>query len=160
MAYACKEYEAKLEDFLNGGQDPAAAEGLEAHLQRCAGCREALEAARLSRNLLRAAREPAPEPRGTFVTGMIAAIRAEEGKRLAASEFWRPLEALASRLALTAAAALLVLAVYSFEFARPPHPQPIASNQSQVSEGFPEPVPQPTDKDEILLSLAENGHGR
>ncbi len=160
MAYACKEYEAKLEDFLNGGQDPAAAEGLEAHLQRCAGCREALEAARLSRNLLRAVREPAPEPRGTFVTRVLAAIRAEEGRRLAASEFRRPLEALASRLALTAAAALLVLAVYSFEFVRPPHPQPIASNQSQVSEGFPEPAPQPTDKDEILLSLAENGHGR
>jgi len=160
VANACKKYEAKLEDFLNGVQDPAAAEELEAHLPRCAGCREALEAARLSRNLLHAGIEPAPEPGGAFATRVIAAIRAEEGKRLAASEFWRPLEVLASRLALTAAAALLVLAVYSFEFARPPHPQPSASNQSQVSEGFPEPAPQPTDKDEILLSLAESSHGR
>lgn len=157
MAYACNQYEARLEDFLSGVKAAAADEELAAHVERCAGCRESLAAARLARDLLRAGLEPAPEPSGAFATRVIASIRAEQGRR---QQFWQPLEVLASRLALTAAAVLLVLTVYLFEFTPPRDRQPMSSNQSQVGEGFLEPARQPTDKDEILLTLAENGHER
>ncbi len=160
MPNSCRECEAQWEDLLNGAAEPAAAERLAAHLESCAGCREAFEAARLAGTLLRAGLEPTPEPGGAFATRVVAAIRAEEGKRRAAGEFWRPLEALASRLALTAATALLMLAVYLFEFAPPRYREPVASDQTQVSEVFSEPAPSPADKDEVLLTLAENGHGR
>ncbi len=160
VLYACKDYEARLEDVANGAVDPAGGAELGAHLERCAACREALRAAREGRELLRAGLEPAPEPSSAFAAGVLAGIRVEEARRLAGGEFWRPLEVLASRLALTAAAALVVLTVFLFEFAPAPNREWVSSNQSQVSEGFPEPASQPTDKDEILLTLAENGHGR
>ena len=159
MTKPCREYEAHWEDVLNGSAEPAVAEKLAAHRESCAGCREAFETARLATSLLRAGLEPTPEPGGAFATSVIAAIRAEEGKRIAAGEFWRPLEALASRLALTAATALLALAVYLFEFAPPRYQEPVASDQTQIGEAFPEPTPSPANKDEVLLTLAEDGHG-
>jgi len=157
VTQACKQYEARLEDLVSLAEDAEADTEFEAHLERCAACREALEGARLARELLHAGLEPAPEPSGAFATRVIAGIRAEESKR---QQFWRPLEVLASRLALTAVTALLVLSVYLYEFAPPIHHETAATNQSQVTEGLPEPAQQPADKDEILLSLAENNHGR
>ena len=160
MLYACKDYEARLEDVADGAVDPAADPELGTHLERCAACREALQAAREGGDLLRAGLEPALEPSSAFAARVLAGIHAEKARRLAGGEFWRPLEVLASRLALTAAAALLVLTVFLYEFAPAPNRQRASSNLNQVSEGFPEPASQPTDKDEILLTLAENGHGR
>ncbi len=161
---ACKEYEARLEDYLDSStgseqglsRDPAEVEKLAAHLERCAGCREAFEAARLGRELLRAGLERTREPSGAFAARVVAGIRTEEARR---GQFWRPLELLASRLALTAAVTLLLLAVYLFEFTPPRHRDQIAS-QSEISEGFSEPAAQPANKDEVLLTLAGNHNGR
>jgi predicted anti-sigma-YlaC factor YlaD len=157
VTQACKEYEARLEDLLSRREDAAADAELEAHLKRCAACREALEDARLASELLHAGLRPAPELSGAFATRVMAGVRAEEFKR---QQFWRPLEVLASRLALTAVTALLVLSVYVYEFAAPVHREPVTTSQSPVAEGLPAAVRQPADKDEILLSLAEGNHGR
>jgi len=155
---ACKGYEARLEDLLEGGTDPAALE-LAAHLKRCGGCRQALEAAQFGRELLCEVLEPAGEPGAAFAARVVANIRFEEARRLSAGAFWRPLERLASRLALSAAAALLMLAVYLFESAPPRRPNQIGT-QGGVTEVFSDPAAQPANQDDVLMSLAERGHGR
>ncbi|HEX2712574.1 MAG TPA: hypothetical protein VHM88_10165 [Candidatus Acidoferrales bacterium] len=160
MTKPCREYEAQWEDVLNGSAELAVAEKLAAHRESCAACREAFETARLATRLLRAGLTPAAEPGGLFATGVMAAIRTEESKRLAAGEFWRPLEALASRLALTAATALLMLGVYLYEFAPPRYQEPVASERTLIGEAFPDPAASPANTDELLLTLAEDGYGR
>ncbi len=151
----CIGYELRLENYLDGAEDPAATAELAAHLESCTRCREALVAARLGRELLREGLGPAKDPGAAFTTRVMAGIRADEGRR---QQFWRPLEVLASRLALTAAAALLVLTVYLYEFG-PASNRVQISSQSQFSEGLPEPAAQPDSQDEVLLSLAGNSNG-
>ncbi len=156
---ACKGYEARLEDHLSGTQAPPATNELEAHLAGCAGCREALEAARVSRQLLQESLESAGTPSGAFATRVVAAIHAEENRRLAAADFWRPLETLASRLAWTAAVALLVMTAFFFQFRATGGPGRF-STQTEISEGFPELGGQPAAQDEVLMTLAEGAHGQ
>ncbi len=148
---ACARYEALLEDYLQGALGGAAAKKVEAHLERCVACREALEAARLGSQLVRESIAPAAEPSGAFATRVLTRIREAEGQQ---AQFWRPLEVLASRIAVTAAVLLLVLSAYLFEF-RPPTTQ---SAQTAISENFPELGGQPP-QDEILPALAGNGNG-
>ena len=156
---ACKQYEARWENYLEGTADSNSVEELTAHLERCAGCREALEAARLGRELLSQNLSPAPEPGVAFAARVVASIRAQQNWRLAAGDFWRPLEVLAARLVWTATVALLVLAAYLVGVA-PRQNRGQVSSHTEVSEGFPEPAQQPADKDEVLLTLAEDGYGR
>ncbi len=153
---ACKLYEAKLASLLDNAEDPVADPELAAHLDRCPACHEALVASRLGRELLQQGLEPAREPDGTFATRVMAAIRTEEGRR---QQFWRPLEYLASRLALLAAVALLVLAGYVYE-AGPGRDGIQSFARTEVSEGFPELGGQPSSQDEILGTLVENGNGK
>ncbi len=151
----CIGYELRLENYLDGVEDPAATTELAAHLESCTRCREALEAARLGRELLREGLAPAKDPGATFTTRVMAGIRADEGRR---QQFWQPLQVLAWRLALTTAAALLVLTVYLYELG-PASDRVQVSWQSQVSEGLPEPATQPASQDEVLLSLAGDSNG-
>ncbi len=153
---ACGAYEASLEGYLDGAEDSAAGHEVTAHLERCAACREALEDARLARELLREGWEPAPQPSSAFATRVLATIRSEQARR---QQFWQPLGALASRLALVAAMVLLVLAGYVFEF-NPARSRTPVSLRTEVSEGLPEPASQPTTQDEVLLTLAGSNNGR
>jgi hypothetical protein len=153
---ACSEYEATWEDYLQGPEGAATTQEATAHLAHFPACREALEASRLGRELLRNGLEPAREPSGAFATRVAASIRAEEGRRL---QFWRPLEILASRLALSAAAVLLVLGAYLFQ-SLPSRNRGQIPTQSEVSGAFPEPVREPADKDEVLVTLARSGYER
>ena len=153
---ACVAYELRLEDYLEGKLDAVSAAEVEEHLERCGGCREALVAARLARSLLAEHFAPAAAPAGAFATRVMAGIRAEEDRRW---QFWRPLEVLASRLALTAAVVLLILTVFVLEFGSTGRPSAVSS-QARATEGWPEPAAQPANPDEVLLALAENGHGR
>jgi len=148
---ACARYEALLEDYLQGALSGTAAKEVEAHLERCVACREALEAARLGSQLVRESIAPAAEPGGAFATRVLARIREAEGQQV---QFWRPLEVLASRMAVTAAVLLLVLSAYLFEF----RPRTTQSAQTAISESFPELGGQPP-QDEILPALAGNGNG-
>ncbi len=163
---ACRAYEAKLESYLDAtarglgacSRDAALVAEVEKHLKGCARCRQALEDARLAGALLRGALEVTGEPSTVFAARVAASIRAEQNRRLAPVEFWRPLELLASRLAVIAAVVLLVLTVYTFEYA-PRRTAPVAS-QPELTEGLPEPPAQPANKDDVLLLIAERSHGR
>jgi len=153
---ACAAYELRLEDYLNGALDRDSAAEVETHLERCAACREALESARFAQKLLCEDLAPAAEPLGAFATRVMAGIRAEEERR---QQFWRPLELLASRLALSAAALLMLLTVYVFGYVTPHQPVAVSS-QTRITEDWPEPAAQPANPDDVLFSIGENGHGR
>jgi len=109
----CRKFEVRFEDYLGGAPDSE----LDDHLTHCGDCREALENSRLAGKLLREAWEPASEPSQAFLANVMARIHQEEIRAKSPAAFWAPLEFLASRLSLTAAALLLALSVYLVEFA-------------------------------------------
>jgi predicted anti-sigma-YlaC factor YlaD len=152
---ACAAYELRLEEYLEGALQAASAAEVEAHLERCTGCREALQAGRLAIELLSESLVPAATPGGAFATRVGALIRAEQERQ---QQFWRRLELMASRLALTAAALVLVLTVYAFERA-PLHKPVTLASQIRVTDVWPDPAAQPATPDEVLQTLAENGNG-
>src|SRR5271156_6196036 len=98
---ACTQYEAMLEDHLQGVLRGPEAAMLAGHLQSCVGCRAALEDAAASTRLLAIA-EPSPDPGAGFSRIVMARIRQElrtsEGKSI-----WRPFVSVAWRFAATAA---------------------------------------------------------
>ena len=107
---ACQEYEAALEDHLNGDLGGPEAAALSEHLKTCPGCRAALDEAVLSARLLRIA-EPAGDPGPGFSHLVMARIRAElhlnEGKSI-----WQSFVSVAWRFAATAAFALVLLVTF------------------------------------------------
>jgi predicted anti-sigma-YlaC factor YlaD len=153
--FGCPEYQASLEEALRDSEiyiEPSSA--LELHLQGCADCREALSDALTASKLMRHAGYPEHQASAAFVTRVMATIR--EATQAAPSEIWRPLEILASRMALVAAVALLLLSVYLREFA--PAIGTVAINaQTEIGAVMPEPPAQPADADEVLMSLADTG---
>jgi len=162
---ACTEYEHRLsllEDYASGpeasGLSAAETEQVRAHLVACAACREEVELVRAGSELLRAVFTPASESAsvlaGTFWFRVRAGIRTvmEQGTR---SDFWNSLEMLARRLAWTAALVALLLAGYA-TIAR----QTVDAERTASREIFPEPAQQPSNQEEVLLTLAGNGSGR
>jgi hypothetical protein len=153
----CRKYEARLEDYLGGVSDSE----LNAHLSGCANCSAALEDSRLAGNILRNAWEPASEPRGVFLAGVLSKIRQEQMRAESPAAFWSPLEFLASRLSLTAAVLLLALSAYLVEFAPRRMAIPPSSPRTELNaEEFPQPPGDPDSYDEVLQSLAERNYGR
>lgn len=152
----CGRYEARLEDYLNGAPDAK----LESHLAGCARCREALEDARLAGSWLREAWEPFGEPRGAFAAGVAARIRVAEAEAASPTAFWRPIEFLASRIALTAATALLALSAYLYKYTPARNASPSAASSDAAATYFPQPSPQPTGIEELAATLnaRSNGH--
>lgn len=151
----CRDYEARLEDLLDEQLDPAALKDVAIHLAGCPACREAVEAAQRSRKLLHAL-EPVGEPGAEFWPRVEASIRGQMEKQ---HHFWRPLEVLAWRLSWSAGLALVLLGAYLATSALFRH-EGQKPQETEIREIFPDPVRQPADRDEVLLTLAENGHGR
>jgi predicted anti-sigma-YlaC factor YlaD len=152
----CKGYEARLEDYLQGVDDSE----LNDHLRECAGCRAALETSRMGGKLLRDSWEPTSEARDTFLAGVMARIREEKVRAESPAAFWNPLEFLASRVSLTAAAVLFVLSVYMVGFAprRAPSLSPSARTELNAAD-FPQPPGDPDSNEEVLQSLVERNYG-
>lgn len=153
--FGCPEYQASLEEALRDSEvyiEPNSA--LELHLQGCANCREALHDALTASKLMRHARYPEYAAAPAFVTRVMATIR--EAAQAAPNAIWRPLEILASRMALVAAVVLLALSVYLREFA-PTRGTVAVNGQTEIGAGMPEPAAQPADADEVLMSLADTG---
>ena len=161
----CRNYEARLEDYLQGQDDS----DLHDHLRQCANCRQALENSRTGGQLLRDSWVPAgetdvlanPQRRTAFVASVMAKIRDEESRAASPAAFWNPLEFLASRLSLTAAMILFVLSVYIVGFA--PRRSPIlptsAGTELNAAE-FPQPPGDPESNEEVLQSLVERNYER
>ena len=153
--FGCPEYQASLEDILRDGDAYIESNSpLERHLQSCADCREALNDACIAGKLMRHAGYPEIAASPAFVTRVMASIR--EATQAAPNAIWRPLELLASRMALAAAVLLLALSVYLREFA--PARGTVAVNApAEIGAVLPEPPAQPADADEVLMSLADTG---
>ena len=156
---ACQEYEERLnllEDYAAGteamGLDAAEREQVRAHLESCVACREDVETARAGGELLRAAFAAASEPSATFWFRLRAGIRTA-GNQGAREDFWSSLEWLARRLAWSVALVVLLLAGYATLTHQ------VVDAQGEVREIFPE-LAQPSDQEEVLLTLAGNGNGR
>jgi hypothetical protein len=156
---ACRAYEGRLESLLEGRPDAADGPGdaeLAAHLEKCAVCRDALDRAREAAQWLRATQNPAPDPGDWFATRVMARIREEENKLLAAP-FWGPIESLASRLAMGVGMVVILLCGYVYESA--PRQAPVTNGQTELTSEFPQPPSHPADKDEVLASLSGENYG-
>jgi anti-sigma-K factor RskA len=158
---ACTKYEALLEDYLNGELSGAAASSATEHWKNCAGCREALDNATASVHLLRVA-QPTADPGPGFSRTVMARIRATEGERTRErSVLWQPFVALAWRFAATATLALAVLVTYDAGWGHRPQPEVAAVRPTQVADLFaPDPGIPPANGDEVLMMVAEGGHGK
>ena len=155
-AVGCRKYEARLEDCLQGADDIELSE----HLRQCADCRAALENSRLGGVLLREAWEPAGEPRSAFVAGVMARIREEKMRTESPAAFWNPLEFLASRVSLTAAALLFAMAVYMVGFVPRYVTTPVNVPGTELrAADFPQPPGDPDSNEEVLQSLVETDYG-
>jgi hypothetical protein len=156
----CPEYASRLEAGLTAvGLHTVADTALNLHLQECGRCREAMETALLASQLVRDAQRPARAAGSeAFVTRVMAAIREQELRLAGPGTIWRPLERLASRVALVAAVLLLGLSLYVAKFA--PTPDVVAiSGQTEIGAGLPERPTLPANEDEVLLSLADMNNG-
>lgn len=157
----CSEYAARLESALesrNSGARAALEPELSAHLNECEDCRAAFENAELARTLLNWGMSPA-EPRFGFSTRVLAEIRAEQAQRESSgSIFWRPVERLAGRFAMAAAAIVLVLSVFAYEREQP---STRSASSTEITELVQQPdTSQPQTPDEVLVSLSERPNGR
>ncbi|MFZ0521047.1 MAG: zf-HC2 domain-containing protein [Candidatus Acidiferrales bacterium] len=155
---ACQEYEAVLEDHVNGDLGGPEAAALSEHLKTCSGCRAALDEAVLSARLLRVA-EPAADPGPGFSHLVMARIRAELHPNEAKS-VWQSFVSLSWRFAAMAAFALVLLV--TFDFSR--HNQFQADPSLMAANTLPELVPDhrsvPASADDVLLMMAETNHGK
>lgn len=157
---ACSKYETLLEDSVSGEIGGADAARLSAHLTSCAGCRGALETAALSARLLRLG-EATADPGPGFSRDVMARIRADNDVR-AERGFWQPLISVAWRFAATATLALAVLVAYdSSAHSQPQLATTAPAEAAQIPDMFPpDPGHVPTSRDEVLMMVAENEHGK
>lgn len=159
----CQKLEPLLDDYLHGELPRATAEQLAAHLVACDDCREALDDLRISAKLVSGAFEQCADPGSGFARLVMARINTAENWLQGQRAFWRPFEAVAWRLAFSAALALAFLFAYGFrngpvvnQTATPP----ILSSQS---EAFVRPAsfsPAPSNGNEVLMAIAERHHGQ
>jgi hypothetical protein len=159
----CRKYSAQLEDLVElDGPASEVDASLGSHLNECERCRAALADARLVSDLMRNTPPVNTHP-DVFVARVMDRISSEVARQVGPLGIWRPIELLASRFALVAAAVLLALSVYLAEFA-PPFRLPVSGSaqmesQVELGAGLPEPPAQPSDADEVLTSIAESPNG-
>ena len=108
---ACPEYEAVLEDYLEGALDGANSRKLTEHVKACVGCKRALDDAAAVSQWLRQI-DATPEPGPAFARIVMARIHADEESR-GRTSFWEPFVSLAWKFATTAALALVVMLAYA-----------------------------------------------
>jgi hypothetical protein len=159
----CSELAPLLDDYLRGALPRAAADRLTAHVEACGTCRESLDDARISAKLVGAAFEEAEEPGPGFARLVMARINTAEQWLHEQRTFWRPFEALALRLAFTAALALAFLFAYGIRLSSETPAPPITSISAQQPDIFTMPassIPSVNNNDEILMAVAEHRHER
>jgi hypothetical protein len=158
----CRSYRARMEECLADDAERIDADPeLAAHLRECRACRENFDDGLLAGRIVRSACEPYEGVSGAFATRVMAAIREEESRRAPTSAIWRPIELLGSRFALAASVLLLAASVYLVEFA-PPFEMPATTSttsQTEVVGLMPEPPAQPSNQDEVLMTLVEMENG-
>jgi anti-sigma factor RsiW len=159
---ACSEFEARLEDYLSGQLSGTEARQVAEHLEHCGACRGALEDATASVGLLRIV-DRTPDPSPAFARTAMARIRAD----IAASEetrgFWQPFVSLAWRFAATVTVALAVMVSYDIVRPHPKAPEATVASARQLDarDMFTTDADRvPQSRDEVLVMVAEAGHGK
>lgn len=153
---ACKAWEARLEDFLDGRLDSGEAAEVEAHARSCARCTDAVEQARLAGGLLAVVRaQRAASPGAFFVPRVMNAVRNERRER----DLWMPVERAAWRVCFIAATAAFVLALLLLRIPAA-GPAVAAQDQSQMQVLVNMPAAQPVLQDDALLLVAGDENGR
>lgn len=136
----------RVEELLKG-----AGSELREHVSRCKVCGTLLQDAIEGRKLLREVFVPAVVP-DTFASRVMAEIRARERAAPMVAYPWAAVQALAARVAWISALVLLIASTWVYQRNAPPrNPAP----PDTAADRFPEPPPQPSNLDEVLVSLAE-----
>ncbi len=157
---ACTEFEAQLEDFVSDELSSAQRERVVAHLRGCSACSEAVDVARVTRQLLQHSSDAVADPGPFFTRRVMASIRSEEGPAAGGSGFWKFLELLSLRAAWSAAAALVLLLTYGAVSGIPVRP-PVAEVRSTEYVGlFPDPGNQIVNPDDVLTYVGDASHGK
>jgi Putative zinc-finger len=156
---ACLEFEPLLEDCVSGDLGGAEAKNLADHLKSCAGCRVALEEARLAMRLTGAA-EPAGDPGPAFARVVMARIQAGHDRETAEGSYWQPFVTLAWRFAGTAALVLVMLLTYDARLHSQPQPAVASARTGDVHELFSDPSRPPASRDEVLWMMTDVNHGQ
>lgn len=159
---ACSQHEVLLEDYLNSSLNPMDARRAEEHLSGCSACREALENARASMLIFRAAASERVVPDAGFSRMVMARIRAAESAMTAdRAGFWQSLVTLGWRFAATAALALAILVAYGAGHARRTQPSSMAVRPIQTTDFLlaAGPAQPPANRDEVLMMVAESNYG-
>lgn len=129
---------------------------LREHLESCADCRDAAEAALAVRAMMAGYPSNADLGGPWFPTRVMAAIASRRAEFPLISETWRFLPKLASRLTWAGSVALLLASGWLYQ-----RPQPLpeeTSARAVVTDITGEPVREtamPASNDELLVSLAE-----
>jgi hypothetical protein len=157
---ACGEYEALLEDSISGEIGGADATRLSEHLKGCAGCRGAREEVAPSPRLLRLV-EATAEPGPGFARDVMARIRTDRDVR-AERGFWQPLVSMGWRFAATATVVLALLVAYDTRsHFQQPAQETASLDAARIPDVFsPDPARVPSTRDEVLMMVAENEHGK
>ena len=159
---ACVQYEAALEDYLQGELTGAGTAKLTEHLKTCAGCANALAEAQVSARLLSAG-QPTADPGAGFSRMVMARIRSEMESREEKS-IWRPFVSLAWKLSATAALALVMLV--TFDVRHHGDLQNQTQNEFAVVAANDEPellsdeARLPSNRDETLILMAEGQNAK
>lgn len=157
---ACLQYEALLEDYLEGVLDETSAETARRHLRECAGCNEAFDGASGSVRLLRIA-EPTTAPDAAFARNVMARIGLAEQERTAEhAGFWQPIVALGWRFAATATLAVGVLVSCDIGWSHYARLNVPSARSIEGNLFAPEPARPPANGDEVLMMVAETSHGQ
>jgi hypothetical protein len=152
----CSKLEALLDDYLHGKLPRATADRLVAHLGSCGDCREALDDLRISAKLVGAAFEQMENPGRGFTRLVMAHIKATEQWLQGQGTFWRPFEALAVRMAFSAALALAVLFAYGVRMNSEAATTSVTSVSLQQPDIFAVPVSAvPSNGDDVLMTTTE-----
>jgi len=127
-----------------------------AHVETCAACRRAFDAARLSSQMLKARTQEAFEPSPFFQTRLLAALRerrAAEEERWTLGRLWKSAGLLVSSMAATTAA----LAVFTFVApSETTVAQEVAGTYTAESVIFDEAGEDQMTYDQVLTSLYES----
>jgi len=157
---ACSQYEAALEDYVNGEFADGETAKLKEHLKTCSGCTEALAEAQVAARLLRAA-EPTADPGVGFSRMVMARIRGEMETQEEKS-IWRPFVSLAWKLSATAALALVLLVTFDARrnSDRMNQNELAIMAANETPELLSDEARQPSTRDETLIMMAEEGHAK
>jgi len=158
---ACKGYEALLEDSVSGEIGGSDAVRLSEHLKSCPGCLEAREHVAPSSRLLRLA-EASADPGPGFARDVMARIRTDKDVRVERG-FWQPLVSMGWRFAATATVALALLVAYdtTSHVQQQPAQETATLEAARIPDVFsPDPARVPSSRDEVLMMVAENEHGK